>query len=282
MKAQFPLPLVGLALLTLTGSIHAQPVITSQPVNPAVVWGGNATFSVTATGAGPFTYQWQLNGTNLPNNIITTVAGGNLFNNLPATNTILKSVSGVATDGAGNLYIADTHNNVIRKVDAKGMATIVAGNGGAAFSGDGGAATNACILGPSAVIVDPVGNLLIADSGNYRIRKVDINGVITTIAGNGNPFLSGNNVAATNTGIGYPSGICMDHTGNLYIADSQDNCIAKVGINGIISIYAGHPSPGVGSFGGDYGLAVNANLNMPTGLAMDSSNNLYIADSYNQ
>src|ERR1035437_1147009 len=122
---------------------EAQPVITSQPVNQPVVWGGNATFSVMATGVGPLTYQWQLNGTNLPNNIITTVAGGQLFNNLPGTNTILNSPAGTAMDAAGNLFIADAYNHVIRKLGTNGVVTIVAGNGTGSFSGDGGAATNA-------------------------------------------------------------------------------------------------------------------------------------------
>src|ERR1700690_785451 len=117
-------------LIALASSrLLAQPVITIQPVGQPGIVGGNATFDVTATGVGPLTYQWQLNGTNLPNNIISTVAGGNLFNNLPATNTILNSPSGTATDTNGNLFIADYGNHVIRKVGTNGMATIVAGNG---------------------------------------------------------------------------------------------------------------------------------------------------------
>src|ERR1035438_9818583 len=156
--------------------LAAQPVITSQPGNQPVVWGGNATFSVMATGVGPLTYQWQLNGTNLPNNVISTVAGGNLFNNQPATNTILNAASGVAKDQLGNLFIADTYNNVIRKVDTNGLASIVAGNGSASFSGDGGPATNAGLSSPFAVVVDPSGNLFVADTANSRIRKVSTNG----------------------------------------------------------------------------------------------------------
>src|ERR1017187_8863365 len=109
------------AVLLQAATSGAQPVITSQPGNQPVVWGGNATFSVMATGVGPLTYQWQLNGTNLPNNVISTVAGGNLFNNQPATNTILNAASGVAKDQLGNLFIADTYNNVIRKVDTNGL-----------------------------------------------------------------------------------------------------------------------------------------------------------------
>jgi len=183
------LPLLVLSLES--ARLTAQPVITSEPVNPSVVWGGNATFSITATDVGPLTYQWQLNGTNLPNNnIITTVAGGQLFNNLPATNTILNSAAGVATDSLGNLFIADTVNHVIRKVDTNGLATIIAGTGSGSFSGDGGAATNASLNYPSAVILDGAGNLLIADANNNRIRKVDTNGIITTVAGNGQTYVT--------------------------------------------------------------------------------------------
>src|ERR1039458_7877741 len=103
--------LLGAVLLQAATS-GAQPVITSQPANQPVVWGGNATFSVMATGVGPLTYQWQLNGTNLLNNIITTMAGGVLFNGLAATNTILNLPTGTALDGAGNLFVADSNNHV--------------------------------------------------------------------------------------------------------------------------------------------------------------------------
>src|SRR5471032_2696071 len=132
-----------LMIIGLSFRLHAQPVITNQPGSQTVIYGGNATFSVIVTGVGPFTYQWQLNGTNLPNNIISTVSGGNLFNNLPATNTPLNSPNGVAQDSAGNLFVADYGGQVVRKVGTNGVATIVAGNGSASFSGDGGAATNA-------------------------------------------------------------------------------------------------------------------------------------------
>ena len=261
----------------LTLAINAQPVITSQPVNQPVIWGSNATFSVLATGVGPFTYQWQLNGTNLPNNIITTVAGGNLFNNLQATNTILNAPCGVATDTNGNLYIADTYNNVVRKVTTNGVATIIAGTGAGWFSGDGGPATNACLSVPTAVIASPSGNLYICDSSYNRIRKVDTNGIITTVAGSGSPIYTGDNGQATNAGIGISpfGGICLDSSGNLFIADGSNNRIRKVATTGIITTVAG------GGFGGDGGPATSATLNSPSGVAVDSAGNLFIADSFN-
>src|ERR1017187_7122498 len=173
------------AVLLQAATTGAQPVITSQPANQPGVWGGNGTFSVMATGVGPLTYQWQLNGTNLPNNLITTAAGGNFFNNQPVTNVILNGATAAATDSAGNLFIAGCANHVVRKVGTNGVATIVAGNGSASFSGDGGAATNAGLNRPFCVLVDSAGNLFITDTYNNRIRKVDTNGVISTVAGNG-------------------------------------------------------------------------------------------------
>jgi sugar lactone lactonase YvrE len=257
-----------LTMVLLVQELLAQPTITTQPVNQTAVWGGNATFSVMATDVGPLTYQWQLNGTNLPNNIISTVAGGNLFNNLPATNTILNSAAGVARDGFGNLFIADTYNNVIRKVDTNGLTTIVAGNASGGYSGDGGTATSAQFNLPVAVIVDATGNLLVADSGNNRIRKVATNGIISTVAGNGISGFSGDNGFATAAEISNPSGLCLDAAGNLFIADTYNFVIRKVAITGIITTVAGAPNnPGT--------------FYSPTGVAVDSSNNLYVADSHN-
>ena len=272
-------------LLLPSMQLTAQPVITGQPANQTVVLGGNATFSVTATDVGPLTYQWQLNGTNLPNNLITTIAGGNLFDHLLATNTILNSASGTAMDSLGNLYIADSANNIIRKVNTNGMATIVAGNGSGSFSGDGGAATNAGLYFPSAVLVDKTGNLLIADSNNNRVRKVDTNGIINTLAGNGlgyisfSPYQVGDGGAATNGTLYYPDSLALDTNGNLIICDYNNNRIAKVGTNGIITTVAG--IPGIGGYGPDGLPATASRLFNPSGVAVDSANNLYIADTYN-
>jgi sugar lactone lactonase YvrE len=259
------------------------PVITSQPTNEMVVSGGTATFSVAATNpVAPYnalTYQWLLNGVKLPASLITTVAGGNLFNNQPATNVILNRAMGVAADGLGNFFIADTGNHVIRKVGTNGVAVIVAGTGSSGFSGDGGAATNAALCAPNTVVLDASGNLFIADTGNNRIRKMDTNGVITTVAGNGYPFYSGNYGTATNAGMN-PYGLCLDGTGNLFIADAQNNCIREVGTNGIITTVAGFGG-GLGGYNSDGLPATSAELNYPSGVAVDSSNNLYIADSSN-
>ena len=127
----------------------------------------------------------------------------------------------------GNLYIADSGNNRIRKVDTNGIITTVAGKGGLGYSGDGGAATNAGLNTPYAVALDALGNLYIADSGNNRIRKVDTNGIITTVAGNGSYGYSGDGGAPTNASLHGPCGVALDALGNLYIADTSNNRIRE-------------------------------------------------------
>src|ERR1019366_2090274 len=132
-----------------------------------------------------------------------------------ATNASLYYPFGVAFDASGNLYIADYDNTRIRKVDTNGIITTVAGNGSNGFSGDGGAATNASIRLPSGVAFDASRNLYIADYGNNRIRKVDTNGIITTVAGNGSATYAGDGGAATNASLSAPNGVALDVFGNL-------------------------------------------------------------------
>jgi alpha-tubulin suppressor-like RCC1 family protein/sugar lactone lactonase YvrE len=275
-----------------TLAVGSPPLITQQPTNQIVIQGSNVTFSVTVSGAGPFTYQWQLNGTNL-DGIITTVAGN--YNNgesyggdgTNATDASLFEPYGVAVDASGNLFIADTDNNVIRKVDTNGIITTVAGNysnyiNGIYYGGDGTNATDASLFEPSGVAVDAVGNLFIADLQNCVIRKVDTNGIITTVAGNYNNGESygGDGTNATNAGLWNPSGVAVDASGNLFIADTGNNVIRKVDTNGIITTVTGNYNNG-GSYGGDGTNATNAGLNGPDGVAVDTSGNLFIADTGN-
>ena len=237
-------------------------------------------YSVMVTGAGPFTYRWQLNGTNLPNNIITTVAGGNLFNNQQETNTFLAMPQGAAIDLAGNLFIADSGNNVIRKVATNGLTSIVAGNGSYSYSGDGGQATNAGLAAPTAVAVDATGNLFISDTWNNFIRKVDTNGIITTYAGTGlaHQGFAGDGGQATNATIFLPYGLATDTAGNLFFADTYNSRIRKVTAGGIISTVAGN---GVAGYNGDNSSATGKEINLPYGVAVDASGNMFIADTSN-
>ena len=192
-----------------------------------------------------------------------------------ATATQLNGPSGVAVDGAGNLYIADASNRRIRKVDAAGVITRVAGNGTPGFSGDGGPAVAAQLSFPSGVAVDGAGNLYIADSVSNSIRKVDAAGVITTVAGDGTRGYGGDGGAATAAQLKLPSGVAVDGAGNLYIADASNRRIRKVDAAGVITTVAGD---GVLGNSGDGGPASAARLYGPTGVALDGAGNLYIAD----
>ncbi len=277
------------------------------------------------------------------NGVITTVAGtgtaGYSGDHGPATSAKLNQPYGVAVDPLGNLYISDSINGVVRKVDTTGTITTVAGGNAAACTGtagDGGSALNACLVGPlgvaldaagnlyiadgdlvrkvtnglistvagaglaisgyngddrqavgaelnkpQGVAIDSLGNLYIADTGNFRVRMV-AGGVITTVAGKGSAddtFIVGS-LPATSAGI-TPNGIAFDTAGDLYIADSGnaiDNFIFKV-TSGMISTIAGRGFPP--GFGGDNGPALIAAFNGPMGVAADLSGKVYVADSGN-
>ena len=214
--------------------------------------------------------------------VISTVAGTGTFgfggDGDPATAAQLASPAGVALDGAGNLYIADRSNNRIRKVDAAGMITTVAGDGTRGYGGDGGAAVAAQLASPGGVTLDDAGNLYIADLFNHRIRKVDAAGVISTVAGDGMRGYGGDGGPAVAAQLSLPYGVALDGAGNLYIADTGNHRIRKVDAAGVISTVAGDGTPG---FGGDGGPAVAAQLRSPTGVAVDGAGNLYIADVNN-
>ena len=225
-----------------------------------------------------------------PNGVITTVAGNNGLgggysgDGGAATNAMLNYPSWVVVDPAGNLIIADSGNQVIRKVDTNGIITTVAGNNGlgGGYSGDGGAATNAMLNTPFGIALDKWGNLFIADANNSLIRKVDTNGIITTVAGNTVWGYSGDGGAATNAELNNPPCVTVDGLGNIYIVDFVNELIRKVDTNGIISTVAGNYSF-EGDYSGDGGVATNAglNLNFPGGLAVDLAGNLYFSDGNN-
>ena len=218
--------------------------------------------------------------------VISTVAGGGRRGNRgysgdggPAVAAQLYNPSDVALDGAGNLYIADSFNNRIRKVDAAGVISTVAGDGTWGYGGDGGAAVAAQLAGPSAVAVDGAGNLYIADTDNNRIRKVDAAGVISTVAGTGRSGYSGDGGAAVAAQLQDPGAVALDGAGNLYFSDQSNQRIRKVDAAGVISTVAGDGTQG---FGGDGGAATAAQLYWPSGVALDGAGNLYIGDGNNQ
>jgi sugar lactone lactonase YvrE len=277
--------LSGTATKALSLTVGSSPGVSIQLTNNpvTVIVGSNAIFAVTATGTGPFSYQWRLNGSNLLSGVITTVAGNGILGSAgdggAATNAELGQPFGVVADAGGNLFIADQGNQRIRKVATNGIITTVAGNGAFGFSGDGGAATNAELNGPWGMQVDTSGNLFIADSDNNRIRKVGTNGIITTVAGSHFIGFSGDGGAATNAALHIPAGLAFDATGNLFIADEGNQRIREVATNGIITTVAGN---GINGYSGDGGMATNAELNGPTGIAVDATGDLFIADVGNE
>jgi hypothetical protein len=218
-----------------------------------------------------------------PGGVISTVAGngtgGFSGDGGPATSAELNIPYGVAVDTGGNLFIADTFNNRIRKVTPGGVINTVAGNGTQGFSGDGGPATSAQLHLPTGVAVDTAGNLFIADRNNHRIRKVTPSGVISTVAGNGTGGFSGDGGPATSAQLNYPTGVAVDTAGNLFIADSSNSRVRKVTSSGVISTVAGNGTQG---FSGDGGPATSAQLLNPTGVAVDTAGNLFIASFNNR
>jgi hypothetical protein len=194
-----------------------------------------------------------------------------------ATSARLYSPTGVAVDSLGNVYIADSRNNVIREVSG-GIINTVAGNGTAGFSGDGGPATSAELADPVDVAVDASGNLYIADSDNQRIRMANASGIISTFAGNGSTGFSGDEGPANEASLSYPYGVAVDAAGDVLIADTQNNRIRWADGQGIIYTVAGNGSHG---FSGDGGLGTSAMLATPYGVGVDPSGNIYVGDTGN-
>jgi len=216
------------------------------------------------------------------NEIISTVAGDGAFgfsgDGGQATNAECNSPEGVAFDTHGNLYIADFYNNCIRMVNTAGIISTVAGTGTAGYSGDGGQATGATLYRPAEIAFDTNGNMYIADEYNNRIRKVNTAGIISTIVGTGIGGYNGDGIQATTAELYYPSGLCLDAAGNLYIADSENNRIRMVTIAGIISTIVGN---GTAGYSGDGGNATAAELYDPCRVTLDATGNIYICDEKN-
>lgn len=188
-------------------------------------------------------------------------------------------VDGLAVDAAGNVYVPDLEQHRVFKVDTNGILTTVAGNGEAGFSGDGGKATEASLSdGVWNVALDAQGNLYIADGNNHRVRRVDTNGIITTVAGNGSENYSGDGGPAVEAGIPGPDGLFVGADGSIYIGDTTDNRIRKVTPDGKITTIAG---TGEEDFSGDGGPATQAAIFGPENIAVDAAGNVYFADADN-
>ena len=212
--------------------------------------------------------------------ICTVIAGTGAYgfsgDGGPAISAELRNPYNVAIDNHGNVFIADSYDHRIRKVSANGIISTIAGNGVQGFSGDGGVAVNASLNGPNALAIDKEGNVFISDCSNYRIRKVGTNGLITTIAGTGEQGYSADGIYAVNAKMGILTGVALDNSGNVLVTDFR---IRKINTNGVITTIAGNGTQG---FGGDEGLAVNAQLaGLEGSVAVDDQGNIFISDSQN-
>jgi uncharacterized protein (TIGR03437 family) len=216
------------------------------------------------------------------NYIISTFAGGGapLQAPAPALTVSLDGVTGIARDATGNVYLANPLLNCVFKLDQNGILTRIAGTGRLGYSGDGGPATEAQLNNPLAVALDGTGNLFIGEP--HRVRRVSPNGIITTIAGNGQSTYPGDGGPA-GPGDGGPAtdaqlsvtGLAMDNSGNLLVADAFNYWIRKITPDGLIATIAGN---GTNGSSGDNGPATAAQLSSPVGLAVDSAGNVFIAD----
>lgn len=221
-----------------------------------------------------------------PNGIISTVAGngvspaGTRGDGGLATDAQLNDPTGVAVDSSGNIFIADPADHRIRKVSTDGTISTVAGTGTPGFGGDGGPATAAQLWAPRDVAVDSAGHLFIADFSNHRVRRIDTDGSISTVAGDGTAGFNSDGIPAMAARLNYPNGVALDTAGSLFIADKENHRVRKVAMDGsTISTVVGS---GTAGFGGDGGSASAALLNSPTGVALDNAGNLFVVDHLNE
>lgn len=206
-----------------------------------------------------------------PAGIITTIAGTGICgyngDNIPAGQAMLCEPNGLIFDPAGNLYVADSSNNRVRKIDTKGKITTVAGTGASGYSGDGGPATSATLNFPWTMVFDNSGNLYFSELSNNIIRKVNTSGVISTYAGTGVLGFSGDGGPATSATMNAPRGIAFDGLGNLYIADTPNRRVRIVSPDGTINTFAG---TGAGGCVGDGGPALSAKIGNPRGVTVNN------------
>jgi uncharacterized protein (TIGR03437 family) len=276
-------------------STRADGVGIGSPNRVAADSSGNVYFSVNSQVAGLI---YKVDASGALWHVAGTLRGGYSGDGGPAINAALSGGSGgltngnlaIAADSTGGLYIADTNNHRVRKVSADGVITTVAGTGTPGCSGDGGPATKAQLKSPSGVAVDVAGNLLIADTWNYRIRKVSPDGTITTVAG-GHPASTdwfgdiGDNGPADNAVLNLPTGLAVDTLGNLYIADTFNSRVRKISSTGLITTFAGYGPPGWNlgysppPYPGNGNPATKAYFYHPVSIATDAAGNLYLPDN---
>jgi hypothetical protein len=199
-----------------------------------------------------------------------------MMDGVPATSVSVGATGSGAFDKYGNFYFAASSGaNKIWKVNTLGIITTVAGDGTSGYGGDNGAATLAKLRNPSGLALDSIGNVYIADASNHRLRKVNVaTGIITTVAGDGTAAFFGDGLPATDAKFNFPSDVCIDKFGNVYIADLYNNRVRKINTAGIMSTFVG---TGLPISSGDGGPATAANT-APHGLCADDTGNIYIAE----
>ncbi len=209
-----------------------------------------------------------------------TSNGGYSGDGGPATSAELYAPTGMAFDDSGNIFVADYGNHRVRKVIVSDGIIVTVAGGGISGTGDGGQATTAVLGFPQGVAFDPSGDFYIADELANRIRKVTVaTGVITTVAGTGNVGYCPDGIPATDGSLNRPYGVALDDSGNFFIADWGNNVVRKVfASTGTILTIAGNRTSG---YSGDGGSATTAELHGPSGVAVDTEGNVYIADFFN-
>jgi sugar lactone lactonase YvrE len=193
--------------------------------------------------------------------------------------SIVKLVhpNGLALDGKGDLYISDIGSHRVLKLDSRGRLIVIAGTGEGGFSGDGGSATKARLFAPHDLAFDAEGNLLIADTYNHRVRRIDRQGVITTVAGDGKAVYSSYGSAAPKNSLNNPQGIALDRAGNILVADTFNHVVRRIDRHGAMTIFAGS----VAGYGGDGGPATEAQMNLPMAVTVAPDGAVYVSDAAN-
>jgi prepilin-type processing-associated H-X9-DG protein len=205
---------------------------------------------------------------------VSTLAGsGSGFADGSGTSASFNYPTGVALDGAGNVYVADSNNNRIRKVSPSGVVSTLAGSGNYAFAD--GSGTSASFRNPQGVALDGAGNVFVADFSNNRIRKVSPSGVVSTLAGSASGNWGFADGSGTSASFNYPTGVALDGAGNVYVADFSNNRIRKVSPSGVVSTLTGS-----GNYAFADGSGTSASFNYPFGVALDGAGNVYVADQY--
>jgi sugar lactone lactonase YvrE len=258
--------------------------ITLQPTNQIVLAGSPVAFTTAASGSTPLAYQWQFNGANLPDGIISTVAGngtaGYSGDGGPAINASLNRPLSISLDTAGNLLVSDRNNNRIRKIARNGIITTLAGDGTTNYVTDGAYATNAGFIFIGNAISDASGNYFIADTGHHRLRKVDTNGILTTIAGDGLTNYSPIEIPATNCSLYYPDALAFDQSGNLFFSTGNASRVCKIDTNGILTTVAGNTNLFVIQQGDDGKAATNVGLPNISAIAPDGAGQLFVSEYF--